>query len=122
MAVISSGTVRFKSIDADCRAVLRLRMTRHSPVTLKKRSLSYVFRVTVLLGAIYVLAISGLWSFGHLGGGKLMLLVFIVLTALFAETRYAYAAIAVSAISLIVFGWVFVSGSMNVNAATTDYH
>ncbi|MDG0992560.1 MAG: hypothetical protein P8O15_08530, partial [Luminiphilus sp.] len=42
--------------------------------------------------------------------------------ALFAETRYAYAAIAVSAISLIMFGWVFVSGSMNVGAATTDYH
>lgn len=58
-------------------------------VTLKKHRLSYEFRVAVLLGAIYILAISGLWSFGHLGGGKLMLLVFIVLTALFAETRYA---------------------------------
>ena len=91
-------------------------------VTLKKHRLSYEFRVAVLLGAIYILAISGLWSFGHLGGGKLMLLVFIVLTALFAETRYAYAAIAVSAISLIMFGWVFVSGSINVGAATTDYH
>ncbi|MDG1064778.1 MAG: hypothetical protein P8O91_01070 [Luminiphilus sp.] len=78
--------------------------------------------MTALLGSIYILAISGLWSFGHLGGGKLMLLVFIVLTALFAETKYAYAAIALSAISLIIFGWVFVTGNMNVSAATNDYH
>jgi hypothetical protein len=79
-------------------------------VTIKKRSLSYELRVGALLASIYVLAISGLWSFGHLGGGKLMLLVFIILTALFTETKYAYAAIALSAVSLMLFGWVFVFG------------
>ncbi len=91
-------------------------------VTIRKRSLSYELRVGALLASIYVLAISGLWSFGHLGGGKLMLLVFIILTALFTETKYAYAAIALSAVSLMLFGWVFVSGDLNVSAATDDYN
>jgi len=91
-------------------------------VTLKKHRLSYAFRVGALLTSIYVLAIAGLWSFGHLGGGKLMLLVFIVLTALFADTKYAYASIGLSALSLLVFGWVFVSGGMNVSATSDDYN
>ena len=91
-------------------------------VTIKKHSLSYTVRVTALLSSIYILAIAGLWSFGHLGGGKLMLLVFIVLTALFAETKYAYAAILLSVVSLAIFGWVFVSGSANVSATTDEYH
>lgn len=91
-------------------------------VTLRKRSLSYPLRVGALLSSIYILAIAGLWSFGHLGGGKLMLLVFIVLTALFAETKYAYAAIVLSAISLVVFGWAFVTGNVNVSATANDYH
>ncbi len=91
-------------------------------VTLKKHRLSYAFRVGALLTSIYVLAIAGLWSFGHLGGGKLMLLVFIVLTALFADTKYAYASIGLSALSLLVFGWVFVSGGINVSATSDDYN
>ncbi len=91
-------------------------------VTLKRKTLSYMIRVTVLLGSIYILAVSGLWSFGHLGGGKLMLLVFIVLTALFSDTKYAYCAIALSALSLLFFGWAFVSGEVLVAAEVNDYH
>lgn len=87
-----------------------------------RKHLSYLIRVSALLGTIYILALSGLWSFGHLGGGKLMLLVFVVLTALFAGTRYTYAAILVSAISLALFGWAFVSGSLNIPAQADNYH
>jgi len=91
-------------------------------VTLNRRRLTYHLRVASLLITMYVLALSGLWSFGHLGGGKLMLLVFIVLTAMFAGTSYAHAAIALSATSLATFGWAYVSGSLSVTADQDAYH
>jgi len=87
-----------------------------------RKHLSYLIRVSTLLGTIYILALSGLWSFGHLGGGKLMLLVFVVLTALFAGTKYTYLAILVSAISLALFGWAYVSGNLNITAEADNYH
>jgi len=91
-------------------------------VTLNRNSVSYSFRVGSLLTAMFLLAVMGLFSFGHLGGGKLMLLVFIVLSAMFAGTHFAYAAIALSASCLGLFGWAFVSGYIAVNADTSAYH
>ena len=91
-------------------------------VTLNRNSVSYTFRVGSLLSAMFLLAVMGLFSFGHLGGGKLMLLVFIVLSAMFAGTHFAYAAIALSASCLGLFGWAYVSGHIVVNADTSAYH
>ena len=91
-------------------------------VTLNRRRLTYHLRVASLLLTMYVLALTGLWSFGHLGGGKLMLLVFIVLSAMFAGTRYAHAAIALSATSLATFGWAYVSGGLSVTVDQDAYH
>lgn len=91
-------------------------------VAAARKRLSYLIRVSALLGTIYILALSGLWSFGHLGGGKLMLLVFVVLTALFASAKYTYLAILVSAMSLGLFGWAYVSGNLSVSAQADSYH
>ena len=97
-------------------------MTVLVAVTLNRKSISYSFRVSALLSAMFFLAVMGLFSFGHLGGGKLMLLVFIVLAAMFAGTKLAYAAIALSASCLALFGWAYVSGHVALTGDTGGYH
>ena len=58
-------------------------------VTLLRHRVLYELRLVALLSSLYVLAVLGLWSFGHLGGGKLMLLVFIVVTGMLTGSKVA---------------------------------
>ncbi len=91
-------------------------------VTFKRTRLGYAARAITLLSIFYLLAVAGLWSFGHLGGGKLMLLVFIVLTAMFTEKIYAYLAILISALTLALFGWAYVTQSVDMLVQSDTYH
>ena len=79
-------------------------------VTLLRHRISYEFRLVALLSSLYVLAVLGLWSFGHLGGGKLMLLVFIVVTGMLTEPKVALGAVGLSSVTIAIFGWLYVSG------------
>ncbi len=91
-------------------------------VTLLRKKLTFAIRVTTLLGVFYVLGVGGLWSFGHLGGGKLMLLVFIVATALFVGAQHAYFAIVVSLITIVATASAYMAGWISVGVDVAAYH
>ena len=79
-------------------------------ITVFRHRLSYELRLTALLSSLYVLAVLGLWSFGHLGGGKLMLLVFIVVTGMLTGPKLALWSVGLSSATVALFGWLYVSG------------
>lgn len=66
------------SVIAQCVALTSMGLV----LALRKR-ISFVSRALALLGSIYLLGVVGWLSYGHIGGGKLFLLVFILLTAIF---------------------------------------
>lgn len=59
------------------------------------------------------------WAFG---GGKLFLLVFIMLTAMFMGLRVAVAAIALVVLTIWFVGWGYVSGTLSLGVIPDDYH
>lgn len=79
-------------------------------VTLLRHRVLYELRLVALLSSLYVLAVLGLWSFGHLGGGKLMLLVFIVVTGMLTGSKVALGAVGLSSATIAIFGWLYVAG------------
>lgn len=90
-------------------------------VSILRNRTSYEFRVAVILIIMLGLGVLGLWNYGHLGGGKLLLLVTVVLTAMFAGARWAYVALAIGATSLLVFGWLFSQGHISSKAEIATY-
>ena len=90
-------------------------------VTLLRHRISYELRLVALLSSLYVLAVLGLWSFGHLGGGKLMLLVFIVVTGMLTGSKIALGAVGLSSVTIAIFGWLYVSGIPSGIAQEVSY-
>ena len=90
-------------------------------VSVLRGRLSYGIRVSVLLLVMLGLGVVGLLNYGHLGGGKLLLLVYVVLTAMFAGAGWAYFSIGVGACLLLVIGWLFANGTLVSNADATTY-
>lgn len=91
-------------------------------VTFLRLRISFVMRITTLLGIVYALGLVGLINFGQLGGGKLFLLVFIMLTAMFMGLRVAAVAVAFVVLTIWFVGWGFVSGTLSLSAVPDDYH
>ncbi len=90
-------------------------------VSILRNRTSYEFRVAIILIIMLGLGVLGLWNYGHLGGGKLLLLVTVVLTTMFAGARWAYVALAIGATSLLVFGWLFSQGHIISKAEIATY-
>jgi len=90
-------------------------------VTLLRHRTPYELRLVALLSSLYILAVLGLWSFGHLGGGKLMLLVFIVVTGMLTGSKVALGAVGLSSVTVAIFGWLYVSGIPSDIAQEASY-
>jgi PAS domain S-box-containing protein len=75
-----------------------------------RRSWSYVVRVTSIIGVSYVLGLELLWVTGPFGGGPSWLYFFPVVTGLLLNIRYAVIALIINALTLLVFGWLIVTG------------
>jgi len=90
-------------------------------LALRKR-ISFLSRALALLGSIYLLGVVGWVSYGHIGGGKLFLLVFILLTAIFFGFRASFIAIFISMVTLAVIGYMYVSGAVGTEIIANQYH
>ena len=87
-----------------------------------RKRIPFVSRAVALLVSIYLLGIVGWLSYGHIGGGKLFLLVFILLTAIFFGFRASLIAICISMLTLGVIGYIYVSGRAETEIIAYQYH
>jgi GAF domain-containing protein len=78
-------------------------------VTLLPR-VSYALQVTVILALAYGLGVLGLSQGGLSGDGRIFMLAFSCLAALFLGRRAAVVSLALSMLTMAVFGWVLSSG------------
>jgi len=85
-------------------------------VTLIRRT-PYHVRVAVLLSLIYALALSELSSAGLSGTGRTFLLVLPILAAIFWGTRAGIVTLTLSFITMVIFGWIIVSGYLVIPVA-----
>lgn len=90
-------------------------------VSLFRNRISYGLRVAVLLMVMLGLGLLGLWNYGHLGGGKLLLLVTVLLTAMFAGIRWAYVTLALCASCLLLYGWLYSNEYISSKADILTY-
>lgn len=91
-------------------------------VTFFRLRIAFYARIITLLGIVYGLGLVGLMNFGQLGGGKLLLLVFIMLTAMFMGLRFAAGAIVFVVLTIWVIGWGYVTGVLSLSLGPDDYH
>lgn len=97
-------------------------LTATGLVLIFRKRIPYVSRALALLVSIYLLGIVGWLSYGHIGGGKLFLLVFILLTAIFFGFRASLIAIGISMLTLGVIGYLYVSGRAETQIIAYQYH
>ncbi len=74
------------------------------------RRASYTLQVGVLLGLVYGLGVLGLGEAGLSGDGRVFLLIFPFLVALFFGRRKGIVALALTILTLVAFGWAFSAG------------
>ena len=87
-----------------------------------RRSVPYTVKAYCLLGVIYVLGIVGWVSFGLLAGGKMFLLVYVLLTAIFFGFRASIFAILISMLTLTLVAYGYMSGRLAIDVAPRAYH
>lgn len=87
-----------------------------------RRRVPYGVKVSFLLSVIYVLGIVGWLSFGLLAGGKMFLLVFVLLTAIFFGFRASLYAILIAMVTLAVVASGYISGRLAIDVAPHAYH
>lgn len=87
-----------------------------------RRRIPFKARALTLLFAIYALGVVGWLSYGHIGGGKLFLLVFILLTSIFFGFRASLGSMALAMVTLGLIGYIHVSGLVEVNISANDFH
>ncbi len=80
------------------------------------RSLPYSLRAGVFLFILYVLGAVGLALASLSGDGRVFLFAFIVLSAIFLGLQFSLFAAALSLVTLLVMGWLQVSGALVVPA------
>lgn len=87
------------------------------------RRTPYVLQAGILISLIYGLGVLGLVEAGLSGDGRVFLLTFPVLTALFFGRRAGITALVLTVLTLVVFGWAFSAGRLTVpldEQANTD--
>lgn len=81
------------------------------------RPLSYYARVRWMLGLYYALSIGLFWLSALSGDGRLILLVFLLLAAVFLENPRPYLALALAMLNFALMGWLHVSGFVSLPAS-----
>lgn len=87
-----------------------------------RRRVPYGAKVLFLLSVIYVLGIVGWLSFGLLAGGKMFLLVFVLLTAIFFGFRASLYAILIAIVTLAAVAFGYISERLAIDVAPHAYH
>lgn len=82
------------------------------------RPLSYHARVRWMLGLYYALSLGLFWLSALSGDGRLILLVFLLLAAVFLENPRPYLALALAMLNFALMGWLHVSGFISLPAST----
>jgi GAF domain-containing protein len=89
------------------------------------RRISYAVQAGMLLFLIYGLGVLGLIEAGLSGDGRIFLLTFPMLAALFFGRRAGIGGLVLTILTMIAFGWMFSSGRLSISVAqqanTTDW-
>lgn len=80
------------------------------------KQVSYSIRAGTLLVILYCLGVLGLILVGLSSNGRVFLLAFVMLAAVFYDRRSSLIAIGISVITMIGVGWLFVNGFVTVPA------
>ncbi len=78
------------------------------------RNLSFAARAGILLTVFYGLGAIGLSQSGLSGDGRIFLLCFVALSAVFFDLRYTITALALSVVTLVVIAWLLVTSQIPI--------
>jgi PAS domain S-box-containing protein len=90
--------------------------------TLLRARIPYEFRAIFVVSIMYALAVVGYFSFGLIGSGKILMLVFTILSAVFFGTKVAIFAILIGAITTAIIGGGFVEGTVSLRIDANSYN
>lgn len=74
----------------------------------------YGVKTATLLGILYLIGVLGLHADGLSGDGRVFILTFAVVGAIFLERKFAFGILGIAIGTLAVFGWLFSSGTLYI--------
>ncbi|MBI9068010.1 MAG: hypothetical protein JEZ09_12005 [Salinivirgaceae bacterium] len=80
-----------------------------------RNKLNYQLKAILLLLTILILAIGGIFSFGLFSQGILFLLLFVILSSVFLDTKWGYISFAISLLAIIIAGFLFINEIITIN-------
>lgn len=96
-------------------------LTVNAVAVVFRNSISYRFRFSILIGILILLALFGMYNYGLIGNGVMFLIVASVLASAFISQRSSIVTLGLSAIIVIVFMYLFVSGRISLSFDQNSY-